>query len=85
MHFVLIDYPCGMRKIFAANSLGTSAVNQLECARTCEGDPACWMYMFTPPYDCVKLAYNTANLVQGVNAENSPIMIAGKFCMEGEI
>ena len=42
------------------------------------------MILFTPPFNCVKLAYNTEVPAAGVVAEKSPVVISGKFCIEGK-
>ena len=73
-----------MIEVFTVNSLGTESINETACEAACDTDPDCWMVMFTPPYGCVKLAYNTAVLVSGVQNASSPVKLKGKFCIEGK-
>ena len=79
------DYSCGTKEIFSANSLGTEASVLSDCDVSCDLDDDCWMVLFTPPYNCVKLAYNTEVIAAGVVEDNSPVTISGKFCIEGNL
>lgn len=72
-----------MREVFTANALGTEVLDQNACETACDIDSDCWMVVFTPPYGCVKLAYNTVTPAARVQTTNSPVKLKGKFCIEG--